>query len=238
MNQFIITEEFQKMFPNAQIGVIIARDLDNTEAGPRMDRAAVMKGLAEAEAAASDFLKAEVFSENPVISVWRQAFRQFKTKKSARSSIEALLKRIDKGHTIPSINPLVDLYNTVSLTYGLPCGGEDLDCFVGDLSLTLAEGGEPFVALGDTQRDDALPGELIYKDEAGAVCRCLNWRDGQRTMLTQETRNAFLVLESVDPSRSRDLQEALKMLAGQIEQYLGGRCEVHILGTDRWAVQL
>ena len=38
-----------------------------------------------------------VLSQNRAIAVWRDAFQRFKTKKGARSSIEALLKRVDRG---------------------------------------------------------------------------------------------------------------------------------------------
>lgn len=41
------------------------------------------------------------------------------------------------------INPLVDLYNSVSLSYALPCGGEDLAALAGDLRLGMAQGGSP-----------------------------------------------------------------------------------------------
>lgn len=80
--------------------------------------------------------------------MWREAYRQFKTKKGARCSIEALLKRVENGRGVGSINPLVDIYNAVSLTWGLPCGGEDLDTFQGDLLLCTADGTEPFPRAG------------------------------------------------------------------------------------------
>ena len=113
-----------------------------------------------------------------------------------------LLKRVENGRGVGSINPLVDIYNAVSLTWGLPCGGEDLDTFQGDLLLCTADGTEPFRALGDEEDEPPFPGEIVYKDDAGAVCRCWNWRDGQRTMLTENTKNAFLILECVDPART------------------------------------
>ena len=53
----------------------------------------------------------------------------FLNKKSVRSSIEALLKRVNSGNPVSSINKLVDIYNSASLKYGLPCGAEDLDSF-------------------------------------------------------------------------------------------------------------
>ena len=36
------------------------------------------------------------------------------------------LKRVLKGKPVGHIAPAVDIYNTVSLTYALPVGGEDL----------------------------------------------------------------------------------------------------------------
>ena len=61
-----------------------------------------------------------------------------------------------------SINPLVDIYNTVSLTYALPCGGEDIDTFAGDLRLTVTQGGDAFRALGDEADSETLPGEVCF----------------------------------------------------------------------------
>ena len=56
-------------------------------------------------------------------------------KKGARASIEALLKRVSQGKTFDPINPLVDIYNSVSLEYAVPCGGEDLDQIAGQMHL-------------------------------------------------------------------------------------------------------
>jgi DNA/RNA-binding domain of Phe-tRNA-synthetase-like protein len=83
-----------------------------------------------------------VLSENPVIREWREAYQKFKTKKGARSSIEALLSRVKKGNALGTINPLVDIYNAISLRFGLPCGGEDIDTFAGTVRLTTATGTE------------------------------------------------------------------------------------------------
>lgn len=226
MTKFKITEEFWELFPEAEIAVVIAKGIQNTEKKVAGERQEINELLKRSNREAAKFLTAEVFSENKVISVWRKAYQQFKTKKGVRCSIEALLKRIEKGTGVLPINPLVDIYNAVSLTYGLPCGGEDIDAFKGDLLLTKAVGGELFLALGDEDYDNALPGEIIYKDEEGAVCRCWNWRDGQRTMLTENTVNAFLIIESVDPDKRSDLESAALSLAELTKKYLGGTVEI------------
>ena len=232
MTKFKIADEFWGVFPQAEIAVVLAKGIQNTEAHVADARQEINELLEKSNKEATKFLTEEVFSENKVISVWRQAYQQFKTKKGVRCSIEALLKRIEKGTGVSPINPLVDIYNAVSLTYGLPCGGEDIDTFKGDLLLTKAAGGELFLALGDEDYDNALPGEIIYKDEEGAVCRCWNWRDGQRTMLTENTVNAFLIIESVDPDRKNDLEAAAASLAELTQKYLGGSTKIAYLNTD------
>ncbi len=238
MAKFIIKDDFWELFPQAEIAIVLAKGIDNTEDTAEPVRPDLIEMLEKSNEAAKKFITKDPISENPAVAVWREAFRKFKTKKGARCSIEALLKRVQKGKEVGTINPLVDIYNTVSLTYGLPCGGEDLDTFRGDLLLTKAEGGESFLALGDETHDDALPGEIIYKDEEGAVCRCWNWRDGQRTMLTEDTKNAFLIIESVDPERSEDLKAAAESLADLTVKFLGGTTEVQYLNQENKEAQL
>ena len=233
MSKLIISQQFWDIFPKAEIAVIVCRDIDNSKTD-----AEISTGLEAANKSAKQFLGAEVFSENKVISVWREAYQQFKTKKGVRCSIENLLKRVEKNNPVGEINPLVDLYNTVSLEYGIPCGGEDIDTLSGDMLLTKADGGEPFWALGDEEEDCALPGEIVYKDDIGIVCRCWNWRDGKRTMLTENTRNAILVIESVDPSRHEDLIAAANRLASLSEKYLGGQSKVAILNDENREISL
>ena len=185
--------------------------------------------LRQAEQEAQSYLSAEEFSQNPVVAVWREAFQKFKTKKGARSSIESLLKRVQNENPIREINPLVDIYNSISLRYAFPCGGEDIDAIVGDLRLTKAEGTEAFVPLGEEESSPPYEGELVYKDDAGAVCRCWNWREAQRTMLTDQTKNAFLCIESVDPTREAAFRNAVSELARLVSTHLGGSCQFYIL---------
>ena len=228
MKKFVIEEAFWKLFPQAKIGVVIARDIDNTYANKAIYEAMLLKGQKEA----LRHIECETLSENQVVSVWREAFKKFKTKKGARSSIEALLKRVSKGNAIGTINPLVDIYNSCSLMYALPNGGEDIDTFEGDIRLTLAAGSESFVTLGSDKSEPPLEGELIYKDDAGAVCRCWNWREAVRTMLTEETNNAFLCVESVDQARAAEFEASLDYLKTSVEENLGGTCTVFVLDID------
>ena len=132
-----------------------------------------MEMIQNSEKEAFKYLQNSEFSSNEVIQVWREAFQEFKTKKGARSSIEALLKRVYSGNHLGAINPLVDIYNSISLRYALPCGGEDIDTFAGDIRLTKAVGYENFVTLGTDKSEPPYEGEIIYKDNEGAILQVL-----------------------------------------------------------------
>jgi len=225
MKKFIIEDPFWQIFPDAKIGVVICHGIDNS-AG---DRERYQKMLLDAENEGRKYLTNHTLSENDVIRVWREAFRKFKTKKGTRSSIEALLKRVDKGDHIGTINPLVDIYNSISLRYALPCGGEDIDKIVGNIRLTLASGSEQFVPLGSDENMPPYKGEVIYKDDEGAIVRCWNWRESTRTMLTEETTNAFLCIELVDDSRLKELEMAPEDLSTLVIENLGGTSKISIL---------
>lgn len=178
---------------------------------------------------AQKFITDDVFRNNPVISEWRDAFTKFKKKKGARSSIEALLKRVSQGKSLSPINPLVDIYNSISLEFGVPCGSEDLQKMDGTMHLGVAKGGESFRPLGVEEDEPALPGEVIYYDQTGAICRCFNWREAQRTMLTDETTDAVLVIEAVNADQAQRAQQAAEELQQRIKTELGVDAERMVL---------
>ncbi len=221
MKQFVAEDSFWELFPDARIGVVVAHGMRPTAEVPEEDARAIARRLAEANSAADAHLNSNTISQNEVVAVWRDAYQKFKTKKGARCSVENLLKRVLKGNPVGPITPSVDAYNAVSLAYALPVGGEDIDAMDGDIRLGITEGGDAFRALGEDEDAPTLAGELCYRDDAGAICRCWNWRDGVRTALTDESAKAFLIIESVDPARADDLQAAIDELADLVESHLG-----------------
>ena len=144
MSTFVVEPSLWELFPDCEIGVLVITGIDNTESGNAGRRRSDRRDLEEANELARRHLVAPVLSQNPAVAAWRDAFARFRTKKGARSSIEALLKRVEQGKGVGPINPLVDVYNAISLTYALPCGVEDIDTFAGDLRLTVTAGGDPF----------------------------------------------------------------------------------------------
>lgn len=217
-------------YPAVQIGVIVCDGINNRDSNP-----AVIETLNAIIASLPERVEAELngndLATHPHIAPWRDAYRKFGSKPSKYlSSIENLTKRIIKGYVPSAINPLVDVYNTVSLKYLLPVGGEDLDQTQGDILLTIAGDDElPIHLLGEAEARPPDTGEVIYKDDNGAICRRWNWKEAERTKLTEDTTRAILVIEILPPIDAQILEQALAELEGMVQTVLGATTHSAIL---------
>ncbi|CUR37796.1 B3/B4 domain-containing protein [Limosilactobacillus reuteri] len=220
LNKVIVDQEFWDLFPDATVNIMFVNNFENDKTSLTEDDRDKMLQKAVKESA--KYTGAEPFSSNPVIAQWRDAYKKFPKRKGARASVEALLKRASKGHHFAPINPLVDVYNSISMTYGVPVGIEDADHIAGDMHLGKAKGGEAFVSVGgngENESDPAREGEIMYYDDEGAVCRSLNWRDGTRTQVNDDTKNAVIVIESVNAEQAARAKEAMSKLSELIKKY-------------------
>lgn len=223
MKKFITDDSFWALFPDAAIGVLAVENVNEAAQLDEVQAAQVRDLLARANEAAKDFLTSDVISENQAVAVWRRAYQRFPTKRGARCAIEALLKRVLHGKPVGTIVPSVDLTNAVSLKYAFPIGVENMDAFEGDLHLGAVNGGEDFLPIGSDRQEPPLPGELAYYDAAGVVCRCWNWRDGQRTCVKEDTTRELIAMECIEPDRVDSLRSAVDELAVLLSRYVGAQ---------------
>lgn len=226
--KFIAEDSFWQIFPEAEIGVVCVDQILPASQIPEEAAQKAERLLDHANGLAERWLTSPTISQNEVVAVWRDAYRRFKTKKGARCSVENLLKRVLKGNPVGHIAPSVDVSNAVSLKYALPIGAENIDAIEGTFRLAQTQGGDEFLPIGEDASDPTLAGEVAYLDDAGAVCRCWNWRDGQRTEVTDATPHCMFIMENVDLSRSADLHAALDEMGQLAEQILGG----HVTAKD------
>jgi len=157
--------EVANRFPSVAGGVIHAVGVSN---GPSP------AALTEAFRAEQAMVRARIgetpLSELPTLAAWRRGFRAFGVDPTAyRSAAEALLRRLTKQGSIPSINALVDVGNLVAIRYGLPVAMFDQRTVTGGTSVRFASGTESFTDLGSGERETPEEGEVIFIDDAGLV---------------------------------------------------------------------
>ncbi len=230
-----ITPELFEKFPETRLGVVIAHGITN-----QGQHEEVLEMLGLEQVRLTDRLGSTPITEHPHIAPWREAYRAFGAKpKDHPSSIENLVRRVSKGHALPHINAVVDIYNAVSLRHLVPVGGEDLDTLQGDVLLTLAgENETPITLLGEKEARPPYPGEVIYKDDLGAICRRWNWKEANRSKLTEQTKNVFLVIETLPPVSQDILEQATKDLVTLVQTYCGGEVRHVFLDSTTPQTQL
>jgi len=141
------------------------------------------------------------------------------------SSAEALVSLFLRKGLVPSINPLVDLYNGVSLTTRLSLGAHDLAHVRGDITLRFTKGTERFIPLGAADPEPVAPGEYCYIDGSGEVLCRLEHRQCERTKVTAATTDCFYILQG-NANTSRELIEStLARLVDLMHRHCGGRLE-------------
>lgn len=221
--KFKVNEEiFNKLEP-LSIGVVYCRNINNHYEGSEIEE----EFSQEKQSIKDRFADVEL-ATYPVIQKWRQVYKSFGEKKK-RCSVEALIRRTVNGKEIPLINPLVDIYNTASLKFELPCGGEDLAKVNDDIELTIATGKEDFLPLGEDEMEHPEEGEIVYKSGNDILCGSFNYRESDITKLTNDTKECVLVIEYVNDEDTTRLQEMLDYLSKKVSEYLGAETSNYIL---------
>ncbi|HEV8194886.1 MAG TPA: phenylalanine--tRNA ligase beta subunit-related protein [Ktedonobacterales bacterium] len=203
--EFIAQPEVFARFPGLMLAVAVAYGIDNARELPAIEQG--WRNAWQGALSASTYGNAQ---SHPRVRPWRQSFQaQDISGKEFPSSVEALLRRALKGGEPFRINPLVDLYNAISLRYYVPAGAFDLGEINGPLELRLTHLGDHFLALGAADPLDLPPGEVCYADGATILTRHFVWRQSRIAAITINTRDVFLVSEILGEV-GREVAEAVR----------------------------
>lgn len=230
---FFIQKELFDLLPDLTIGMVVVTGLDNTRPSKEIDHL-----LQQAIEELKKNFTVDKPQDHPRIKPWRTAFAKIGISGSKfPSSIESMARRILKGDPFPKINPLVDLYNSISLKHLVPMGGHDLDRLQGNIFLRFAEGWEPFTPMGGRETVIVPKGELVYRDDQEVLTRNWVWRQCEKDKTTEKTRNIFIPIDVLGEV-GRDLAEVIVQdLSETIPTYLGGTLFSSILDREHPSVE-
>lgn len=175
--------------------------------------------------ACQQVLNDDFFWAGAHLAAWDEVFKAFGAKpKRTPCSASALRKRVLKEGTLPPLDPVVDIYNAVSIRYAIPVGGENLAAYTGAPRLTLADGSEPFDTVKEGQPGMEYPevGEVIWRDDVGVTCRRWNWRQGVRTRLDSQAQTMWFILESLPAMPLAALEAAGDELVSNLQRLMPG----------------
>jgi DNA/RNA-binding domain of Phe-tRNA-synthetase-like protein len=213
--------EVSGRFPNFRVALVVTHGLTiPAERPPALDAF-----VEEAAARIAEDIGGTELADIAELQSWRQAYRAFGVKKTSyRSSVERLLKNLQRGYGLPRVNALVDAYNAVSALYRMPIGADDLDRVKPPLAFRYARPTDTFIALGDpvATPDPPNAGEVVYADAEKCLCRRWNWYQDGRSAIDPQTMRAVLTVQTLSGDDAR-LNGAVAQLAELIGGCTGGR---------------
>jgi len=230
---FSIQKELFDILPDLTIGMVVAKGVDNTHSSQEMDDL-LPRAVEEVK---KNFI-GDKAQEHPRIKPWRTAFTKLGISGSKfPSSIESMARRVLKGDPFPKINPLVDLYNSVSLRFLIPMGGHDLDTLEGNIHLRFTEGWEPFSPMGGGETVTVPKGELVYRDDREVLTRNWVWRQCEKDKATEKTKNIFIPIDVLGEVGRERADEIILELSQLIPRYLGGTLFSATLTSEKPSVE-
>jgi len=189
--------------------------------------------VARYAAAAAERLAGRTESELPEIQAWRRAFSRLGLKPTQyRCASESLLRRFRKEGELPSIHPLIDLCNAISLAYAIPVAALDLDAIEGALEVRHAAGTETYLTFGGTT-EHPEPDEVIYADEGGhSHARRWTNRQSGRSAVREETRSVLIVAEALHDDATDDVRRLVGEVATEIAAVWPAAPKTALLSRD------
>lgn len=142
------------------------------------------------------------------IRAWRAVFAQLGLRPTQyRCAAESLLRRLRTRGQLPTVLPVVDVANAISVRFAMPLAVFDLGAVTGGLRVGPARGDERYDDF-DGSTSHPAPEEVVYRDEDGqAHSRRWCWRQSATSVVSTETRRVLIVAEGVHAEAADDLAD-------------------------------
>lgn len=145
-------------------------------------------------------------------------------RKNAPAS-ETLIKILEKKKEFHRINPVVDIYNIISMETLLSLGAHDIDKVNESVRLRLTTGEETFLPLGSEEYKEVKPGVYSYIDGNDVICY-LEVKQINRTKITEDSEDIFFIIQGNKETSQSYVKKVAEELVKVITYYLGGQAEI------------
>ncbi|HUQ85303.1 MAG TPA: lysine--tRNA ligase [Candidatus Limnocylindrales bacterium] len=224
---FSINSELAKKYPSISMGIAVIKGVSIKKENVELEKEK-QKLL--------DFLEiltTEELGQYPEVVSYRKLYKEMGVDwHSRRPSPEALLRRVALKKGLYKINTCVDAYNLVVMKHRVSIGAFDLDNIKFPTALRHAKEGEQILLLGDTEPTNYKDGEVAYFDKKGGYNLDFNYRDAQRTAVSEDTKNLYINVDGVYDITPEKVEEVLKEAVDTIIKYCGGTLETFGVETS------
>ncbi len=217
---FAIDPVIKNAFPSVSIGIALIKNVNVVKTDPDLEKE---KNELLSHVSA---LTTEQIGQYPEVVSYRKLYKEMGVDwHSRRPSPEALLRRVALGKGLYSVNTCVDAYNLVVMKYRVSVGAFDADLIRFPTTLRFAGEGNMILLLGDSEPIIYSAKELAYYDQEGGYNIDFNFRDAQRTKVTEQTKNIWINVDGVYEITSEQVQKSLEESVSVVTKYCGGKVE-------------
>jgi len=209
MTRLLIDEEVRERFPDLTALLTELSGLKVQKSSPELEE--FKKTVYER---IRSRYRVEELKNESIIRLYRDFFWKIGVDPTkTRPAAEALIRRILRTGSLPTINTLVDSYNLASAESRIALAAFDAEEIEGDLVMRFAEPGERFLGIGMEKPRILKGGEIVVSDSRGLVA-IYPYRDADRSKVTLKTRRIYLMTCGV-PGISMETLRAAEALAAQ-----------------------
>jgi lysyl-tRNA synthetase class 1 len=217
LGYFSIDPKVKELYPSISVGVALIVNARITKAAPKL-KSEIDQFISEQQS-----LTTEALGKYPEIVSYRKLYKQMKVDwHSKRPGPEELLRRIALKKGLYNINTCVDAYNLVVIKNRVSVGTFDADRIKFPTVLKFANERDKILLLGDTDPTRYKSGDLAYYDRIGGYNIYFNYRDSQRTKVTEETKNLWINVDGVYEVSPEKVGKTLTEAVEKIVKYCGG----------------
>jgi DNA/RNA-binding domain of Phe-tRNA-synthetase-like protein len=212
-------------YPELAVGVLHTSEIS--------DKASVDELIKTYYAAARERLSNMQEGEFPEIKAWRKVFGKMGLKPTQyRCASESLLRRFRKEDTLPSLHPLVDLCNAMSLASAIPIAVFDVDNMADFLEVRHATGIEKYLDFSGAV-EHPEPQEIIFADQAGNA-HARRWANRQSALsaIRQDTTQVLIVIEAHHEHAAEDVRKVMGNLTEHLQTLWNAKATTATLSAN------
>lgn len=220
-NVISIDTSLHTKYENINIGVAVIRGIDVKKKNEELE-----KLKAELYTKFQKALKSDEIDDIPEIASFHQMYEKMGVDlRSRKPSPEAMLRRIVEGKELYTVNTCVDAYNIAVQLNQISAGAFDMAGLEFPVVVREAKDGEEIEIIGGEVKK-LKDGEVCYFDKYGAYNMDYNYRDAERTKVTENTKDVFINVEGVGMISRNQVADQLQLVIDLITRFCGGTVEM------------
>jgi DNA/RNA-binding domain of Phe-tRNA-synthetase-like protein len=219
--------------PDVCFGIIVGKNLKNS--ATTEDDSLMLKN---SEDALKEVITTDNLKTHSDMAVYRDALKNVGINPNKfMNSVEAMCKRVVKGGSLPRINALVDLCNSVALKNIISLGGHDLKDIKNDLEVRLTVEGDKFLPFGAEEFETVKPGELVFTSGNEIQTRQWLWRQSELGKLNLDSSDIIFQLVGFKGDHEMQFENAMKEVEKLIKERFCGTFKSFVVDKENTGIE-